>query len=96
MVVGGGRSRGACYAMLDGLTESLVSVFKGMVGQKTISESNIDSALRYAEEMALAEGSRGFGERRKRGRGVVGCPVGGNARVLQGSREHRRPRQVWL
>ena len=41
-----GRSRGVATAMLDQITDGLIGALKGLAGQKTITEENIDGALR--------------------------------------------------
>lgn len=41
------RSKGVAVAMMDGITAGLIGALKGITGQKTISEANIDGALRY-------------------------------------------------
>lgn len=48
MVVFGspGRRRGEAYAIMDQLTEGLVGALKVITGQKTISENNVDDALK--------------------------------------------------
>lgn len=33
--------------MLDQITDGLIGALKGMAGQKTINEANIDGALKY-------------------------------------------------
>lgn len=40
------RSKGVAVAMMDGITSGLIGALKGITGQKTISEANIDGALR--------------------------------------------------
>lgn len=40
------RSKGLAVAMMDQITSGLIGALKGITGQKTISEANIDGALR--------------------------------------------------
>lgn len=40
------RSKGVAVAMMDQITSGLIGALKSLGGQKTISEDNIDGALR--------------------------------------------------
>lgn len=47
------RSKGVAYAMMDGITNGLIGALKSLAGQKTISEANIDGALRDVKRALL-------------------------------------------
>lgn len=40
------RSQGVAVAMMDQITSGLIGAMKSLTGKKTISEDNIDGALR--------------------------------------------------